>query len=41
MFFLYDCNDEPFIEGILDSEDLITEDVMKTKLEYIRGPFLS
>jgi hypothetical protein len=41
LFFLYDCSDEPFIEGILDSEDLITEDVHTTKLDYVRGPFLS
>ncbi len=41
MFFLYDCSDEPFPEGILESEDLITEDITKTKYEFIKGPFLS
>ena len=41
IFYLYDCAEEPFPEGIFESEDLIEpEDRSRPKFANIKGPFL-
>ena len=42
IFYLYDCDKEPFPEGIFESEELLEDkNRSKPKFDYIKGPFLS
>ena len=39
MFYLYDCAEEPFPEGIMESEDIVVEKRGKPVSKYLKGPF--
>jgi hypothetical protein len=39
MFYFYDVLDDPFPEGILESDELIEDDRTQAARKYIRGPF--
>jgi hypothetical protein len=38
MFYLYDCSEEPFPEGIMESEDIVVEKRGKPVSKYLKGP---
>tara|TARA_B110000285_G_C14863317_1_gene485613 strand:+ start:179 stop:457 length:279 start_codon:yes stop_codon:yes gene_type:complete len=39
-FYLFDNTEEPFPEGIMESEDIVVEQRGKPKSKYIKGPLV-